>query len=85
MNKRNQRVSALAPIPNFYRIPGSRVAKAQRYYTGTIRGARYKLTRKFGIWTLTPVNAPCMPSASATSAAGALRKVIFKTKNWRKS
>lgn len=81
--KRNQRVSDCTPLPNFYRIPGSRLTKGQRYYRGTIRGARYQLTRKYGIWVLRPVNAPHMPSASGITAAAALRRVLFKTSNRR--
>jgi len=83
MKQRNQRLSALAPIPNFYRIRGSRFTGGKRYYRGTIRGASYKLTRRFGVWFLSPVNAPNMPAVFGATPAIALRRVLFKTSNRR--
>ena len=83
MKQRNQRISALAPIPNFYRIRGSRLTGGERYYRGTIRGARYKLTRRYGIWCLSPVGAPNMPTTFGVTPAIALRRVLFKTSNRR--
>ena len=83
MKQRNVRVSAAAPIPNFYRIPGSRVNRGQRFYRGTIRGAKYLLRRRYGLWFLTPVSAPCMPSSCGATPAIALRRILFKTRNRR--
>ncbi len=71
-----------APLAGFRSLP-TRGRKASRVYTGTLRGARYRLSRRFGVWSLRPYGACRMPTAFSLSAEGAKASIVRRTRNGR--